>query len=171
MADEDLDLDVKTGGSKLKLIIIILVVLILVGGGVGGYLFMAGGDEAEGEGHDGGKEVAERHEPTPSNAIYMPLKPEFTINFADDSKARFLQLEITLMARDQAELDAVSRNLPIVQDDIITILGGKRYEELNTPEGKKKLAEEILAAIQQVVKQELHHPGVEAVYFTSFIMQ
>ena len=168
MADEDLDLDVKKSGKGTKLVLIILIVLVVILAGVGGYLFLAGGEEK----HEGDKAEGEGVEEIAQMAtLYMPLGKPFTINFADTSKARFLQIEITIMARKQPVLDLVKKHMPIIQDDVINIIGSKTFEELNNQAGKKKLADEILKSIQAVVVEELEEPGVESVYFTSFIMQ
>ncbi len=169
MADEDLDLDVKGGSNTTKILLIVLIVLVLLLAGGGGYYFFVVNGKADSEAEENA--AAETQAVETKTALYMPLKPEFTINFADSSKARFLQLEITIMAREQDALDAVEKHMPVVQDNIINILSGKQFDELNKPEGKQKLAEEILKSIQGVVEQEIHRPGVEAVYFTSFIMQ
>jgi flagellar FliL protein len=165
MADEELDLDVKKGGKSTLIIIILVVVLLLAGGGIGAFLFLGGGDEA-GEGE--AEEVAEVE---PAEAHYLPLKPEFTVNFADDKKASFLQVEITVMARETDALDAVQTHMPVIQNNILNILSSKSYDGLISREGKDKLAQEILVSIQQVLEEEIHKPGVEAVYFTSFVMQ
>lgn len=168
MADEDLDLDVKNSGKGTKLLLIVLIVLVLIVAGAGGYLFLAGGDDK----HEGDKAEGEGEETaTPTATLYMPLGKPFTINFADTSKARFLQIEITIMARKQPVLDLVKKHMPIIQDDVINIIGSKSFDELNSQTGKKQLADEILKSIQTVVEEELKEPGVEAVYFTSFIMQ
>jgi len=188
MADEDLDLDVKNSGKGTKLLLIILIVLVLLVGGVGGFLFLSSGDEKDNEDTAEGEAVEDG---TPLATLYMPLGKPFTINFSDTSKARFLQVEITIMARKQPVLDIVKKHLPIIQDDVINIIGSKSYEELNNQEGKKRLADEILKSIQAVVegeqtasseapgeesneestKEKINGPGVEAIYFTSFIMQ
>lgn len=167
MADEELDLDVKKGGKSTLIIIILAVVLLLAGGGIGAFLFLGGEEETAGA--EAGKEAAVTT--APPEAHYLALKPEFTVNFADDHKARFLQVEITLMARESDALDTVQTHMPLIQNNILNILSSKTYDQLITRDGKQQLADEILASIQQVVEEELHKPGIEAVYFTSFVMQ
>ncbi|VAX05680.1 hypothetical protein MNBD_GAMMA19-792, partial [hydrothermal vent metagenome] len=38
-------------------------------------------------------------------------------------------------------------------------------------EGKETLREEALEVVQQILEEETGDPGIEAVYFTSFVMQ
>jgi flagellar FliL protein len=42
---------------------------------------------------------------------------------------------------------------------------------LNTREGKEKLREETLEEVQKVLLEETGEPGVDNVFFTSFVMQ
>jgi len=168
MANEDLDLDVKQSGKGIKILLIILIALVLIIGGVGGFLFFTGGageKDSEQTETEGGAENASME------TIYIPLGKPFTINFHESSQAKFLQIEITVMARQQAVEALIKKHKPIIQDDVINIIGSKSYEELNSQEGKRKLASEILKSLQAVIETELKDPGVEAVYFTSFIMQ
>ena len=45
------------------------------------------------------------------------------------------------------------------------------YDSVSTLEGKEALREEALSVIQEILEEETGDPGVEAVYFTSFVMQ
>lgn len=167
MADEELDLDVKKGGKSTLIIILLAVVLLLAGAGIGAFMFLGGEDEAA----DGAQDTQTEVGKAPPPAHYLALKPEFTVNFANDNKASFLQVEITLMARESDALDTVQTHMPLIQNNILNILSSKTYDELITREGKQQLADEILHSVQQVVEEQLHKPGIEAVYFTSFVMQ
>jgi len=170
MADEELDLDTKGGGKLTKILIVLVIVLLLAVGGLGAWLFMGKGEEGEGEAAEAeGKEHAAAVEHAPAH--YLPLKPEFTVNFADDRKAAYLQVEITVMARKPEALSVVETEMPVIRNDVLNILSSKTYDELSDRAGKEALAAEILKTIQGIVAEQLHEPGVEAVYFTSFVMQ
>jgi len=45
------------------------------------------------------------------------------------------------------------------------------YQTISTIAGKQKIRDEALAEVQNVMKQETGKTGVEAIYFTSFVMQ
>ena len=51
-------------------------------------------------------------------------------------------------------------------DLTIETFGGHSYEELSTPEGRKKAKEELVDKLKQA-----YHEEVEGVYFTEFVMQ
>lgn len=188
MADDELDLDVKEKSGKGKLILLVVGVLLLVGIAVGVTLYftgaLGGGDKKE----EAKTEVADENQFEAKPTLYLPLRPEFVVNFEDTSIVSYMQIEMELMAREQSALDAVSQHMPVIRNNILILLSTQKYEEINSMPGKEKLREEVLATIQQVINEEfksqgaetkegeqaaeaVEPPKVEAVYFTSLIMQ
>lgn len=164
--NEEVDLDEgkASGGGKKKLIIIIVLALVLIGGGVGGALMFMGGDE---ESEEGAEQVAEE---APKVAVYLPLK-KMIVNLPK-GPARFLQVEMQLMAYDQAVIDKVNEYLPVIRNDILLKLASYKYEELSTLEGKEQLRTQLKETIQAILKEQAGmEEGIEAIYFTSFVMQ
>ncbi len=167
--DEDLDLDVKGGGKSNTLLLIILIVLLLVVGGGGAAFFLMGdkdkGEEAAAEGEHAAEAVEEKE------THYLELGKEFVVNLEDNRKVNYLQVEIQVMARSGEPLRIIEENMPLVRNKVMLILSSQKYEELNTREGKEKLREAIKQAIQEILHEESANANIEAVYFTSLIMQ
>lgn len=166
--DDDLDLDVgaekaKSGGGGLKIILFVLVGL-LVGGGIAGgaaFVLLSG---------DGG----EREEAVPLTAplIYKPLQPAFVGNIGSTSgRLRFFQVEIVVASRDQNVLDAVDLHMPVIRNNLLMLMSDMSVEEVTTLEGREVARREMLAAIQDVLQQRIGRPGVEDIFFTSFVLQ
>ncbi len=177
MADEELELAEGDkggkGGGRAKLIaIIVLSVLLAVGLSVGATLYFTG---VLGQGQAGNEPPAEEQEeaagPEKAPARYLSLDPEFIVNFEDQSRVSYLQVELEVMARSQEPLDVLTRHMPRVRNDILLLLSSQRFESISTTAGKEALRRQILEHLQKVVEEETGEPGVEAVYFTSFIMQ
>ena len=61
--------------------------------------------------------------------------------------------------------------MPFVRNNILMILGEQTLETILTSDAKETLRESILKEIQFVLTQMTGEPGVEQVYFTSFVMQ
>jgi flagellar basal body-associated protein FliL len=55
----------------------------------------------------------------------------------------------------------------LVRDTILTVLAVGKSEELLTPEGKAKLKEDLLGALQKRAPDL----GAEEIYFTEFLIQ
>lgn len=174
MADE-LELDVNQGGGKKKLIIIVAVLVLLLGaGGAGAWFFLFAGDSKKGEGQEhAGEASTEKQELVVKPAIYMDMAPPFIVNFGPGSKVRYLQVEMQIMARQQAALDAVTQHMPVIRNNLLVLLSSQTYDELKSREGKEKLRAMMLEEMQKVIDEESHKQagGIEAIYFTGFIMQ
>lgn len=169
MAEEDdAELEAGSSGSSKKLIIIVVIVLLVIGGTVGG-LFAAGilGGAAK-EGEEGEEEDAE--EPG-GPAVYIPLNPAFVVNFTDTSKARFLQVTMEAMTRNPEVPGQIDNHLPAIRNNLVLLFSSQTYESVSTLDGKEILREEALSVVQEVLEQETGDPGIEAVYFTSIVMQ
>lgn len=163
--DEDLDLGAEhVGLSKKKLIIIIagIVLLLGVGLGIGWYFF--GGSDAD---QDGAEPVEEVQLP----AIYHPLDPVFVVNLPPGGKARMLQVGVQVMARDPALIEFLKYNDPMVRHNLLSLFGSQQDANLRDRAGKEKLQAEVLNTINRILKEYDGGGEVEAVYFTSFVMQ
>lgn len=165
--DEDLDLGIEQGkGSKKKLIIIVAIaLLVLVGGGLGVGWFLLGGDDAE----VADQPAKESKEQLP--AIYHPMDPVFVVNLPEGSKAKLLQTSVQVMAREQETIDFVQRNDPMIRHALLNLFGSHTDQELATRDGKVKLQSEVMEQLNKIIKDQGGAGAVEAVYFTSFVMQ
>ncbi len=165
MAEEnEVEIEEKKGGSKL--LIIIIVVLVLAVAGLAAVLLM-GGDE-KGEPAEDAEPVAE----VKQSPIYYSIESPFIINFSDQSKGavRYLQIKLKVMARDQTVIDAIELNLPQIQHELLLLLYAQDYEILNTT-GTQQLQQDVLDKVNEIlVSRDIKKP-LEAVYFTSFLMQ
>jgi flagellar protein FliL len=104
--------------------------------------------------------------------LYLPLDPPFVVNFQADQIVRFLQVSVEVMSRDPGTLDLLKNNDPVVRNDLLILLANQKYSVLATPAGKQQLRMDALAAIRKDLAQAGGDPKrVEAVYFTSFVMQ
>jgi len=153
----------RAGKSSKKLIIVVLLVLLLAGGGVGTW-FVIGP-------HGGKASAAVKRAPLPPPQ-YVALDPPFVVNFEADQQVRFLQVTAQLMSRDPATIELLKINDPVVRNDLLLLFGGQKYSVISTREGKEALRTQTLAAVRKIVAAAGGKPeNVEAVYFTSFVMQ
>ena len=170
----------KKKGSVLKKILIWgFVAGTLIGGSAAAALFLTGGLDRFLAGAD---QVAGSGEPTDDNKPpapkvnanppqYVSLDPPFVVNFSDEGLLRYLQISVSLMTRDKEIVDAAVNNMPHIRNNLILLFGGQNFETLDSTEGKEKLRAAALAEIQGIMSKETGSPGIEAVYFTNFVMQ
>ena len=179
MADEENNNEESkdSGGGMVKIILIVNAVLILIGIAVGVTIFvMSGGDDEKAAQVD--TEVLEGEEapePKPQrkggSPIYVPLNPAFVVNFENQELVSFLQVDIQVMTYDSSVEQALKVHMPVVRNELLLLLGGKQYHEINTREGKRKLSQEAITEIRRVLDEAGAPSGIEALYFTSFVMQ
>jgi flagellar FliL protein len=174
--EDDLDLSgdekaaAKPKKSRKMLIISIVVLFLSASAGATAYFTgMLGGEEKIAE--EGEEEVEEKVAETKQPLNYIPLDPAFVVNFGDDSEVRFLQITIELGTRQSEMVDQVKEHRPAIRNNLVMLFSNQDPLALNTREGKEKLREETLVEVQKVLEDETGDPGVEKVFFTSFVMQ
>jgi flagellar FliL protein len=154
--------------SKKGLIIGLAALLVLGGGGTGAYFAFAGKGDAKDP--KAAKVKVEEKEKLPPR--YIALDPPFVVNFEAESAVRFLQVTAQIMTRDPETEKLVKENDPRLRNDLLLILGGQTYASVATTEGKEALRTRCLEATRSIVKDMGGEPAkIEALYFTSFVMQ
>lgn len=110
---------------------------------------------------------------TAAKAVYYTIQEPFTINFLTQSqqKVRYLQIKVALMSHDQATVDSAEQNLPMIQDGLRNLFTDQSLQNVSTVDGRQALQTQALNTVNRILKQETGKDDIEAVYFTSFILQ
>lgn len=148
-----------------KILLIAAGAFLLIGTSVGATLFLTG---LLGQGESGRAADTTQEQRPP---IYVELGEPMVVNFLEGSHVRYLQVRIEAMTRDPEIAVSISRHLPQIRNALVFMFGGYEYASLGTVDGKQRVREDALTQIRDVVKRESGATGVEAVYFTSFVMQ
>ncbi|MBV6750778.1 flagellar basal body-associated protein FliL [Pseudomonas chlororaphis] len=161
---------VKEPGSKSKLkliIVIVLGVLLAIGLSVGAtWYFMHSAQSKP------APAVAEAATSGKQPAIFEPMAPAFVTNFKDASgRQRYMQVSITLLARNQADLDALKVHMPVIRNNLVMLFSGQTYETLATPVGQELLRQKATASVQEVAQKEVGKVVVEQLLFTNYVLQ
>lgn len=161
---EDLDLGrQEASGGRMKLVIIIMVTVLVTMAAAGGAWYLLAGGEPAAEAQPAA--VAKLPH------VYRALEPALIGNIDGPGRVRFVQVEVVMATRDPKVLAAVDAHTPVIRNDLIMLLSGKTYEQLNTAEGKETTRQEMLETIRSVLEDRTGNPGIESIYFTSFVMQ
>jgi flagellar FliL protein len=131
--------------SKKMLIIIVGAVLVLVLAGAGAFFFISKQRAAAEDGADGAEAPvkAAAHAAPTTPPAYLPLD-NMVVNLADPGGERVAQIGITLQVTDAHASDTVKAYLPTIRSGILMLVSQRTAEELLKPEGKEKLATDIL---------------------------
>ncbi|MGO4998515.1 flagellar basal body-associated FliL family protein [Oceanisphaera sp. W20_SRM_FM3] len=149
----------KVAWYKRKLILILIAVLLVALGVGGAMLLMPSGDKVE-------------QEPVVDNKpLYVGLSRPFIFPVMAGRRERLVQIEVQLMVRgDQGQLDA-QRHLPLLESTLLTVFSRQTADNYITAEGKLTVRQEALDELNAVLTEEVGHPLVEKVLFTSIVMQ
>jgi len=154
--------------KQLKLLGALVAALLLVcGAGTWAALHFLGGSKAAPDAQAGAEQPKE---PTRARAEYLALDPTFLANFSVDGRQHYLQVALAVMTRDPAVLEGLRRHMPLIRNELVMLLNGEVFEQLQTDAGRVALQQKLLTAIRAILKKETGKDDVEQVLFTNFVM-
>ena len=141
-----------------KLLLIIIVLLIAVGGGAGAAFFL----------------LKPSHPPAAKPLAppqYIALEPAFVVNLADDGGAKYLQADVQLQTRDADTAAAIALHTPIIRNRLLLLFGQQTSTALTGRNGKESLQAQALAEVKKTLKAQHAANQVDALLFTSIVIQ
>jgi flagellar protein FliL len=144
----------------------IVVAIVVLGGGAGAWFAFKPAAAPEG--------AAASNKPAAPHAvpIYYKFDPAFVVNFGDEGSARYLQVTVEAMSRDMTAVESMKNTEPAIRNDLVMLFSGQDNATLMSVDGKEKLRAATLASIRRVLDGEGGNGKlIEAVYFTSFVIQ
>ncbi len=170
--------------SQVKLIIVgaLALFVALVGAQVAvplinGLIAASSHAAAVTEGEEGAvdEEAVAEEEAAPDEpqapALYTALDPPFVVSFDVDDGARYVQLTLQAMARDEKTIAAIKQHAPAIRNSVLYKLSGYELATLNTQAGKEQLRQELLGAANEILAKNRVDKGIEELYFTSLVVQ
>ena len=152
--------------GNLKLIIgIVVAMLLAIGLSVGATWFFM---------HNAQSKAAPAPEAAVSGkqaAVFEPLAPAFVANYNQSGRQRYMQVSITMMARNQADLDALKVHMPVIRNNLVMLFSGQDFATLASPVGQEMLRQKATASVQEVAQKELGKVAIDQLLFTNFVLQ
>lgn len=103
---------------------------------------------------------------------YFELDPPFVVNVQDGGRMRFMQVKVQLRTGGPEVNEAVEAHMPAVRHAMIMLLAHQEASAIRKPAGREQVRQQAAQAIQSVLAQNAGQlNGVEAVYFTDFVIQ
>ena len=170
--NQDLDLGEEKSGKKKLFIIIAIVLVLLIGGGVAAYFLLSGDDKTDASAEE--ESSAEKQQETETAkdkgpSQYYDMAPVFVVNLP--GRPSLLQVGVNVRVTSDQMVEFLKHNDPMLRHHLLNLLQGKDAKLWITRKAKEALQIEMLNEINRIVK-ELSGPGeVDALYFTSFVMQ
>lgn len=172
MAEQDKEIEAGTAGteskgSAKKWIIIGIVLLFLGGGGYAAWnsilakRFLGMDNPQTGETGHGPAEAKDE-----KFGVIYEMEP-FIVNLLSREGKRYLKTTIEFEVENEDIKNELTQRTPQLRDAILLLLTSKSFEDINRPEGKLRLKNELLVRIHQI----LPGAGIRMLYFTEFVVQ
>ena len=101
---------------------------------------------------------------------YFEFPGDFTTNLKNSRK--FLQVSVGVSTQyDEKVMEIVDQHQLALRSVILTVISDFTEDDIVGSNGKDKLAESLLVAMNKKLDQLKEFPGIEGVYFTSFVVQ
>jgi flagellar FliL protein len=169
----------KKGG--VSLIVVIVLVLVAAAGSAAGVWFLGPkkAAAADGTAEAAGGHAAAAHDDhggdgkkkTVGTVEYFGLDPTFVVNTADEDTQHYLQTDVQVMTRSDAVVEQVKLHMPRIRNNLLLLFSAQHCADVRDRAGREKLQAAALKEVQDVLTAETGKPGVEALYFTSFVTQ
>lgn len=91
----------------------------------------------------------------------------FIVNLADKGGRRFLRVTMDLELKDESLAGEIDKRLSQIRDSILMIIPTKRFEDINSVEGKITLRDEIMTKLNSFLKDG----SITNIYFVDFVIQ
>lgn len=104
-------------------------------------------------------------------ARYFALDPPLVVNLSENGNARYLQVNVEVMARDEKIIESVQQNAPLIRNDLVQLLSDRPSAELMSREGREKMRAEAQLAVNSILEREAGGASIESLLFTGFVVQ
>ena len=150
----------------LKLTLLLLVCAALAGGGAWYYASarQAAADQKA-------KDTDAEAKAAQAKPLFVSLGAPFVVNLAGDDALRFLQVDVQVLTRDPKVGPAIELLQPELRNRLLLLFGSQTAATLSSRDGKVALQKQALTEIRTALKQFDAPNDVDAVLFTSFVMQ
>ncbi len=104
-------------------------------------------------------------------AIYIPLKPAFVVNYGGQGRLRYLKADVSVRLDNAAAANSVLHHMPYLRNNLVMLFSAQSEESLKSQEGKEALRQEALREVRELLMNEDQQAGVVDLYFNSLIVQ
>lgn len=199
MADEDNEAEGKKRFSLKTILLLVVVLLVVAGGAVAALYFMGyigGGKDTPAPSAEQALKSVEQQAaatasasasvpggPPPLNKVtrpspeltrfeqtYLELERDFIVNLTNSRKV--MQVQIALMTHyDKRVFDNVKKHEFALRSVTLDVMRQATEADLARPNFRTEMAEKIRTEMNTVLEKYQDFGGIEAVYFTNFVIQ
>lgn len=106
-----------------------------------------------------------------AEAKYIKLEPSLTVNFGNGDRLRYLEADVQIQTRHTEVAEAIEKHNAAIRDELIMLFAEQTPADLNEVEGREQLRKSSKEVINSVLEKQGVEGKIDAIYFTSFVMQ
>lgn len=110
-------------------------------------------------------------EEEPLGPNYVALEPEFTLNYGQDERLKYVQLSVTLEVDDNNAALEVNAHSDSIRHAVIMQFAQEEESTLRSIEGRELIRERLLDRLRAVMEKEVGEAMIRKVLFTSIVVQ
>ena len=126
-------------------------------------IFMLAGNQLASAASDGGE--------GDGSQLFVKLEKPLIFNVFSEDSVHFVRVTIEIKLTDPHFAPQIQANLTPIIHNLLLLLSEQPYFQYQTVAGKKKVRDEALALVRQVVKEQVGKPAVDNIFFTSLVVQ
>lgn len=104
-------------------------------------------------------------------AFYVAMPRPFLFNLPGNGRTRLVEIKVQLMVRGKDDDVLIKKNIPLIEDALLTTFSGADVQKLSTQAGKDEMRLLALLNVQNTLQPITGRKVVEKVLFTGFVMQ
>src|SRR5690625_7087035 len=93
------------------------------------------------------------------------------MNYDVRGRQRYLQVQVTLMLRDNAAVQSIELHQPSIRNTLVGLFSGQVFEDLQTPEGRELLRQDALRGVQRDRKSTRLNSSHVAISYAVFCLK
>jgi len=107
------------------------------------------------------EEAEEGAEEEVAAAIYIPMKPQFVVNYGGRGKLKYLKAGVTLRLANADAANAVMHHMPYIRNQMVMVFAAQTDETLESMDGRDAMRLSALDEVRQLVaREEGYEPDV-----------
>ena len=100
---------------------------------------------------------------TRKSAIYLPLRPQFVVNYGGGKRLKYLKAEVSVRLNTSEAANSVRHHLPYIRNNMVLLFARQTDQTLTSQEGKEVMRIEALEDLRVLLKREDDVPGEDIV--------
>ena len=111
-------------------------------------------DDTDAEAIEGEQIEGEEGQEGPKTAIYLPIKPQFVVNYGGGAHLKYLKAMVTVRVSSSAGANSVRHHLPYIRNNLVLLFASQTDETLSSQVGKEAMRQAALSEIRELLVRE-----------------